>query len=278
VRLIDRALIAYARAFEHPAKIRIIRWLARHLATGRIFVRYAPGAMIGIDPADFIGWAIFSTGRYELASLRLALQIMQEEPGLFVDVGSNFGWYTCAVGAIPGATVISIEPDCGNCTSLQENIALNHLQNVTVFNAAVGTEFATVEIGRRARANSGTVAVRSGGEEHLPDGIWVATIPVEVLLKRLVRPAVRPALVKIDVEGFEPQVLTGLDFDGPFRPKHVLLEFDAELSRAAWGSFANLRSFFATRGYELFDVFGAPLHEGAAIPEANVWARERKPG
>src|SRR5437016_14580528 len=89
VQWLDSALIAYGRAFEHPSKIRIVRWLVGKLAAGRIRVRYARGATIAIDPADYIGWAVFKTGHYEPASLSLVLRTMVHEPGLFVDVGSN---------------------------------------------------------------------------------------------------------------------------------------------------------------------------------------------
>ena len=276
VRWLDGALVAYGRAFEHPSKIRIVRWLVRRLAGGRVRVRYAPGAVISIDPSDYIGWAIFRTGQYEPASLNLALRIVREDPGLFIDVGANFGWYTCAVGAIAGASVVGIEPDCENCALLRRNIALNNLQNVVVFNGAVGPDFAPIRIVRRARGNSGTVAVDLGDEQPGRPGDWVATFPLEELLKRVICPPARPVLIKIDVEGFERQVLAGLDFDGPFRPKNILMEFDRQLS--AWQSFGDLQSFVAARGYELLDVFGNPLHNCGAVPEQNVWARERDTG
>jgi FkbM family methyltransferase len=276
VRWSDRALVAYGRAFEHPSKIRIVRWLVRRLARGRVRVRYAPGAVICIDPSDYIGWAIFRTGQYEPASLSLALKIVREDLGPFIDVGANFGWYTCAVGAIAGASVVSIEPDCENCALLRWNIALNNLQNAVVFNGAVGPDFATVRIGRRARGNSGTVAIHMGDEQPGRPADWVATVPLEGLLKRVVCPPARPVLLKIDVEGFERQVLAGLDFDGPFRPKNILMEFDRQLS--TWQSFGDLQSFFAAHGYELLDVFGNPLRDCGAVPEENVWARERRAG
>ena len=274
----DRALIAYARAFEHPSKIRIVRWLVAGLAAGRVRVRYATGGIVEIDPADYIGWEIFRTGLYEPATLTLALRIMNTEPGLFVDVGANCGWYTCAVAAAQSCKVVSIEPDCENCAALRRNIALGELQNVVVFNGAVGADFGVVEMLRRARGNSGTVAVRANADEPVLQQGWVATMPLDTLLERLVRPATRPILVKVDVEGFECQVLSGLDFDGPFRPKNVLLEFDRQISLKGWGSFDALRAFFAARRYELFDVSGRPLRETEEAPEANVWARERPAG
>jgi FkbM family methyltransferase len=271
---LDGALLAYGRAWEHPAKIRIIRWLVRRFAAGRVRVRYGTGAIIEIDPSDYIGWAIFKTSHYEPASLRLALQIMHGEPGLFVDVGANFGWYTCAVGTLTGSAVVSIEPDCGNCVSLRRNIALNRLQNTVVFNGAVGAELAAVQISKRAPANSGTVAIVLAHQASGRSEDWVATIPLEALLKQVLSPSARPVLIKVDVEGFERQVLTGLDFDGPFRPKNILLEFDRQLSTQSWESFDVFRSFFTARRYELLDVFGNRLRGAEAIPEDNVWARD----
>jgi hypothetical protein len=60
-RFVDRALIAYGRAFEHPCKIRFVRWLIHSLASGRVKIRHAGGAVIAIDPQDYIGLAIFRT-------------------------------------------------------------------------------------------------------------------------------------------------------------------------------------------------------------------------
>jgi FkbM family methyltransferase len=275
VRWIDAALVAYARGFEHPAKIRILRWLVRRLVAGRVRVCYAPGATIAIDPADYIGWAVLRTGHYEPASLALALRIIARQPGLFVDIGANFGWYSCAIAAIAGATVIGIEPDCENCAALRANLALSQSSNVTVINAAVGANFAAVQMIRRARSNSGTVAIKSSDEEPGIPADWVVTIPLDLLLERIVVPPVRPVLVKLDVEGFEPQALAGLDFAGPFRPHNILMEFEPALASPAWGSLAGLQAFFAAKCYGLFDVFGRPLTEDEPPIEANVWARDQ---
>jgi FkbM family methyltransferase len=274
VRFLDQALIAYGRSFEHPCKIRIVRRLIRHLAAGRIAVRYAR-ATIAIDPADYIGWAIFKTGRYEPASLALAMSLMEAEPGLFIDVGASFGWYTCAVAAIVGTVVVSIEPDCQSCASLRGNIALNALKNVIVFNGGVGPGTALLPMARRSAANSGTTAIVSADAASEPGQTWVATASLDALLDRLVRPVARPVLMKMDIEGFEPEALAGLNFDGPFRPKNILVECDPQLSAAGWGSPENCHAFFAAKGYELLDVLGRPVADNGPLPEVNLWARDR---
>ncbi len=276
-RLADAALIGYGRAFEHPCKIRIVRWLVRHMVSGRINVRHAGGLVVAIDPQDYIGWAIFKTGVYEPASLALAMRIMTAEPGLFVDVGANFGWYTCAIASVAGSMVVSVEPDPENCASLRANVTRNRLDNVTVFNGAAGPDLSLLSLARRSCGNSGTVAVISDGRGNGAGRYWVAATPLGVLLQKLVHPPARPVLLKLDVEGFESEVLAGLDFDGPFRPKNILLEYEQTFSAETWGSDQGFATFFTQRNYDLFDVTGIPFVPDRPLPEANVWARDRNP-
>lgn len=278
VRPIDRALLAYGRAFEHPFKIRVVRWLARRLAAGRVRTKYAAGAVVAIDPHDYIGWAIFKTGAYEPQTLGLALRLMAAEPGLFVDVGAHFGWYTCAVASLAGANVVAIEPDAENCAALRSNVALNRFQNVAVCNAAVAPEPALLRLSKPSAGNSGTVRVAADPATGETAQQWVAAIRLETLLNEVVRPAARPVLLKIDVEGFEPAALAGLDFAGRFRPKHMLIECDDAFCAQSWGSRQRFAAFFAERDYDLFEVSGRPFAHDGALPEANVWARDRRDG
>ena len=170
-RLVDIGLMAYARAFEHPCKIRIVKWLIHALAAGRIEIGHVGGTIVAVDPDDYIGWQIFKTGCYEPASLALARRIVAAEPGLFVDVGAHFGWYTLAIASIGGATVIGIEPDSGNCSALRANVARNHLRNITVCNTAVGPEPALLAMSRRAPGNSGTWRCAPAKRTAIPNTI-----------------------------------------------------------------------------------------------------------
>jgi len=253
-------------------KLRFVRWLFRHLARGRVQVRYAPNAVATVDPADYIGWAIVTHGGYEPVSLRLALRIMIEEPGLFVDVGAHVGLFSCAIAATPRARVIAVEPDCDNCAALRANIALNNRSNIAVVNAAAARDFAIVPIVRRANSNSGTIAVEPGADDAVD---WVTTIPLNQMLSRLVDPPIRPVLIKIDTEGFEPQVLAGIDFSGPFRPRNIIMEYEPALAEKSWENMAEVHAFLSARSYEVLDVLGRPLAPSSMLEEANIWARER---
>jgi FkbM family methyltransferase len=276
VRWRDVALITYARGPAHPAKIRLIRWLARTLTHDQILIRYAAGALIAIDPADYVGWTIFVTGCYEPASLSLVLRLMRQEPGLFIDVGAHFGWYSCAVAAADTSRVISIEPNGACGAALRRNIELNRLRNVALFTGAVGAEFGCVRMVQRAPSNSGTTAVARPDEAGGDPTSFVATVPLDDLLARVVRPSVRPVVLKLDVEGYEREVLSGLDFAGPFRPQNIIMEFAPELAGVTWGGFSGVAEFFTAKSYRLHDVLGRPLRKPQDLPEANIWARDTR--
>lgn len=273
-RWIDAAFVAYSRAFDHPFKLRLVRALGQTLMQGRVVIKYANNMLIGVDPNDYIGWSITKTGHYEQASLRLALSIMRDDPGLFVDVGANIGLYSCAIGLIPGCTIVSIEADCENCARLRENASLNNIPNIHVVNCAVAQRVELVSIERKSTFNAGSVAVtREGWRRGKPDD-WVACLPLDDVLAQVLTAPVRPTLLKLDVEGFEPEVLAGIDFGGSFRPKNVLLEFVSSMLPEEWKKLGALQAFFADRGYVLMDVEGKRIErDGDALIEDNVWAR-----
>lgn len=274
LRWIDAVFVTYSRSFDHPFKLRLVRSLGQNLLQGKVLIKYANDMTLAVDPSDYIGWAITRTGHYEQASLALALDLMRKEPGLFVDVGANVGLYSCAAGLTPGCTIVSIEADCTNCARLRENVALNNVQNHHVVNCAVGRNLELVSLERKSSLNAGTVAVtresRTGGKPK----DWIACLPLDDVLAQVLKVPAQPTLLKVDVEGFEPEVLAGIDFNGRFRPKNVLLEFASSMLPEGWRSLDALRAFFGARGYTLMDVEGNPLDgEHAPLVEDNVWAR-----
>jgi FkbM family methyltransferase len=113
--------------------------------------------------------------------------------GLFIDVGANVGTYTIWAAEL-GAQVIAIEPAADTFRLLQENIALNGYP-VTAVQAAAGDRCGT------ARFTQGLDA----GNSLSPRGPVVTEL---VTVDSLIGDR-RVAGMKIDVEGFEIDVLRG---------------------------------------------------------------------
>jgi FkbM family methyltransferase len=118
-------------------------------------------------------------------------------PGMrAVDVGANIGYYLLLIESAvgPGGSVACFEPEPENLRELGRNVEANRLQNVRVFAAAVGAEDGRVAM--RTGINA-AVAGEEGGD---------FTVPLVRLDSALDGPV---DFVKIDVEGYEGQVLAG---------------------------------------------------------------------
>lgn len=123
---------------------------------------------------------------------------------LFADVGANVGSYTLLASGVCGAASIAIEPIPNTFENLMSNIKVNNLQAlVKTFNVGIGSRR-----GKLLFTNNYDVMNKVVSENHnLTDPehtTLVEVIPLDELLKN--HP---PLLLKIDVEGYEQEVISG---------------------------------------------------------------------
>lgn len=137
-------------------------------------------------------------GLHEFVDMAFLLHLLR--PGdLFVDVGANIGSYTVLASAVCGARSIAIEPDPGTVRSLRRNVEINGIEDrVTVVEAAVGSSAGTVgfTVGQDTTNRVATSTDRETRE------VQVRTLD-EIVAKEA------PVLIKMDVEGYEPEVVAG---------------------------------------------------------------------
>jgi FkbM family methyltransferase len=121
-------------------------------------------------------------------------------PGMRVaDIGANIGYYLLLIEQVigPRGRVLCVEPEPDNLEDLRRVIAANSFQNVEIVSAALGAENTEMQL---SRGLNGRV-VPSGGDLKVPlmrlDDLW----------DRAMRD--RVDFLKIDVEGFEGEVLAG---------------------------------------------------------------------
>ena len=273
-RAVSDLMASYARAPDHPCKIRIIHTLLKIFLKGGALVQ-RNGTVLIVDPTDFIGWEIFKTGEYEPYTASLVLNILRNTSNCFIDVGANIGLYSVAACSFPTVRCVAIEPDPINFRRLQENIAVNGFANIEICNFALAGEPRPVRLEQPIKGNRGTVRVAAEMARWTSTHErYSAALTFDSLAKNLGIEDVE--LMKIDVEGFELDVLEGLDFGKPYRPKNIILEFTdyGERFGSHRGGRAVIYSFLSSRGYKAFDVFSTPISDADEPRESNAWFRD----
>lgn len=121
------------------------------------------------------------------------------EQDYFLDIGANIGSYTVLAAAHVGANVISFEPVPTTYLHLLDNISINRVTDrVSALNLAVGSQKDVLSF---------TNTLDTVNHVARPEEKNVIRINVDSLDNVLEGKI--PTLIKIDVEGFETEVLKG---------------------------------------------------------------------
>ena len=138
-------------------------------------------------------------GLHEYMDMSFLLHFLRKDD-LFVDIGANIGSYTVLAAAHVEAKTISIEPVPSTFGHLTANININDIQKrIDAYNIALGSSDGTVSFTKN-QDTTNHVATTDDKE----------TIEVRVsILDNVLAGKDAPVLLKIDVEGFETEVLNG---------------------------------------------------------------------
>jgi len=228
--LLAAALAAHERNAAAPAPLAPTRMAATYMGQGRVLLESAFGHLMLVDGGDTAivphlirhGW--FDRNLTNLIGGLLA-------PGMtFIDIGANFGTYTLfGAGKVgPEGRVIAIEAAPAIAALLFESVAMNGFaRHCEVLRCAAGAEAGRVMLHQ--------FASRQGGNTLLPhiadvarDKLGETVVTCEVECRTLdaicsERGLARIDLVKIDVEGFEREVLLGARVAlSRYRPKLIV--------------------------------------------------------
>jgi FkbM family methyltransferase len=139
-------------------------------------------------------------GLSELAEMSFVLHFLREGD-LMIDIGANIGTYTILASSTIGSNCISIEPIPDTFKHLKDNIGLNHINSkVECLNIGISDSNSKLYFTSNLDTMNRIV-------EH-PDALQ-ELIEVEVCNLDDLLIGKSPALIKIDVEGFEKKALKG---------------------------------------------------------------------
>ncbi len=140
---------------------------------------------------------------------RYSVDVMKEElkPGqVVVDIGANIGYYALLEAKIIGerGRVYCLEPAPENIDLLRRNVAVNGYTNIEIYHAAAGAE-----------SKMGTIYLSESHNQHAliaeNVGGMIGSMPVQVFaLDDFLKDKPYPSIVRMDVEGFELDILRGM--------------------------------------------------------------------
>lgn len=129
--------------------------------------------------------------------------------GVFFDLGANVGYYSLVAARCVGRTgeVHAFEPVPQNAQRLRELVEANNITQLVVNEVAVGATSGelTLHVGDQER-HSGWASVVESPKRPIAISVKQVTID-DYLANGTVR---RPNLIKIDIEGAEPEALYGM--------------------------------------------------------------------
>jgi len=133
-------------------------------------------------------------------------QKIVKKGGIVIDVGASIGWYTLLSWQLVGPTgrVVTFEPEPLNFSLLTKSLAQNKLPNTDAFQCAVSDRDGMVSLYLSQEPGLHSIKWDSGNL-----AIDVKSVRLDTVIENLAISRIN--LVKIDVEGAEPEVIKGAE-------------------------------------------------------------------
>jgi FkbM family methyltransferase len=176
-----------------------------------------------------------------------------------IDVGANVGFFTVLLGRqLVGRRVLAIEPAASALSRLQWNVAANDLADrVVIFDGLAARESGLAELkvfeGMEEYSCAG-VAAHQVIRDRVPKLEQIRKSTVDALVAEH---GLNPGFMKIDVEGFEMEVLSGAALTLEMHRPLILSELSDSLLRKNGSSAEEVVEFLRKHRYSVTD----PLYE-----------------
>ncbi len=215
------------------------------------------GIAYDLDIADLIDWAIYF-GFSQKSKERLFGLV---RPGdTVIDIGTNIGEMVLTFAKIvtPTGRVYGFEPDPINNAKCRRNISLNGFNNITLEPLALAHEASTFNLACIDDRNPGMNRIVPEG--YAGQATRIKAVPFDEYVRS--KAIDRIDVIKIDVEGFEHNVLKGAEATiERLRPK-LFIEVCDEFLRGNATSATELVSWLRRRSYSITNAA-----DGATIDE-----------
>ena len=166
------------------------------------------------------------------------------------DIGANIGFYTCLLASQVGdsGAVVAFEPASRTCGYLHENVSLNQFTNVVVVNKGLGNRQEQRHLYySEAELAEGTASLKYADGRAASERVTLDTID------NLIHELSAPDFVKIDVEGYQLEVLRGGE---RFLKTHapLLMAELKDVGETNRDIFGELENYVTDLGYQLYKI------------------------
>jgi len=197
-----------------------LKWLDPKNDQTIVEARLPTGQILNVPIRDFVGRAVYYFGDLD-KKISSVLKAFLRPGDTFIDVGAQFGIYTVQAAELVGdeGTVHAFEPQPRSARLLKSSLARNGVSNTNVHQLALGTIDERLHLTIPAsNAGAGSLVKSSRGTQ-----IQVQVRNASNAFDQLSISKAR--LVKIDVEGFESQVICGaLGWIETAKPDAIIVE------------------------------------------------------
>jgi FkbM family methyltransferase len=192
-------------------------------ANGKVIATNTYGYKLLLDPdndRNGIEIQLYRRGFYEMGTLSIIGNFLTTGD-TFADIGANIGVMSIFASRLVGnnGKVLSFEPHPETLEILRENLRLNHISNVTVHPFALGSTAGTAVIeSSPIEGNRGSARINKDSQAATVNNFNIEIRQTDDAIQSNIH------LAKIDVEGFEMEVLKGGKklFSSPNAPALIL--------------------------------------------------------
>jgi FkbM family methyltransferase len=241
-----------ARKHKFKAYTKFLKWqVSQFINPGEKRISFAGATSLLVDKGMTGATGNIYSGLHEFADMGFLLHFLRKDDS-FADIGANVGSYTVLASGYVGAKTISFEPVPETFRRLQKNIKLNQIEErVKAYNIGISAQKNNLFF---TSSNDTTNHVISVAENNIKQQtIEVAVTSIDEILKG----EDIPLLIKIDVEGFETEVITGMKQTLKNQKlKAIIIELNGSGGRYGYDEI-NIHKTLLAEGFEtyIYDPF-----------------------
>ena len=260
--IVDKLLTPFLRLPHFKGKTRLEELLRRLLWTPSQ-TKVFGDLRIELDPAEWTQMQLLKRNWLEPLTLALYEKLLRPAD-LFVDVGAHVGFHSLVARKLvgPDGLIIAIEPQPYNAQKILANWRANNFTNLKLIIAAASDADSWAELSDQPITDRTLLTLRGNSGKDEAQRFEVPTVRLDSILSR--HKISRVKLLKLDVEGYEQQVMAGLA-DRVRDVENIIFELLPNASNV-------MPQVLRDRGFELRTVQDRQWQSGDPIPENNLWA------